>query len=69
MPKKKQRKDPRVGSTFKRWYKRKMYTLTVVRHEGALWYEVGGNRYRSPSAAAKAVTRTSVNGWRFWRMD
>lgn len=27
---------------------------------------VNGKRYESPSAAAVAITKTSVNGWGFW---
>jgi predicted CopG family antitoxin len=27
---------------------------------------VNGKRYETPSAAAVAVTETSVNGWKFW---
>ena len=30
--------------------------------------ECRGTRYRSLSAAARAVTGNSVNGWRFWQV-
>ncbi len=30
---------------------------------------IGGGYFRSLSAAAKAVTGRSTNGWKFWRLD
>jgi hypothetical protein len=31
--------------------------------------EVSGKVYGSPSAAARAITGNSINGWRFWRVE
>ncbi|MFN4221851.1 MULTISPECIES: DUF2924 domain-containing protein [Novosphingobium] len=30
------------------------------------WFADDGAEFSSPSAAASAITRTTVNGWRFW---
>lgn len=46
---------------------RAMYSGTMHHAEindGAIVYK--GDQYTSPSAAAGAVTGTSVNGWKFW---
>lgn len=66
MVKRKQRKEPPVGSKFQRVYKHNCFTLEVVRHQGRISYKVKDTAYSSPSAAAKAVTNSSVNGWVFW---
>lgn len=50
------------GTEFRATYKGKQYTGTVK--NGAL--VVNGKRYSSPSAAAVAITRNPVSGWRFW---
>ena len=39
----------------------------VLGPEGGPEVEFEGARYPSLSAAAKAVTGHSTNGWRFWR--
>jgi hypothetical protein len=36
--------------------------------EGARMVEFQGSQYASLSAAAKAITSNSVNGWRFWKV-
>jgi hypothetical protein len=41
-------------------------TATVL-SDGAL--DVNGLRHATPSAAARAVTKTQVNGWSFWLVD
>ncbi|MGD0246551.1 MAG: hypothetical protein ABSB59_40335 [Streptosporangiaceae bacterium] len=41
-------------------------TATVL-SDGAL--DLGGVRYFTPSGAARAVSGTRVNGWRFWLVD
>jgi len=64
----KQRKEPRVGSKFQRLYKGSFFTLEVVKNKGHIGYKLKGTTYPSPSAAAKAVTNNSVNGWVFWGM-
>lgn len=50
------------GSEFRARYKGKDHAAVV--RNGAL--EVNGKRFDSPSAAAFEITRTSVNGWKFW---
>ena len=65
----KSRPLPGIGSTFKKEYKGESYTLKVVQEEGKLMYYLGGKCYASPSSAAKSVTKTEVNGWRFWGID
>jgi hypothetical protein len=50
------------GSEFRAVYKGQQFTAMV--RNGAL--EFKGRRYKSPSAAAMAVTESPVNGWVFW---
>jgi len=69
MPKRKRRALPEVGATFERDYRGKQYRLRVVDKSGETWFEVGGRTFRSPSAAAKSITRSEVNGWVFWGID
>ncbi|MDR4514574.1 DUF2924 domain-containing protein [Nitrosomonas sp.] len=51
-----------AGTEFRANYKGQIRTGRV--EGGAL--TVNGKRYDSPSAAAVAITGSSVNGWRFW---
>lgn len=55
------------GTVLRAVHKGEPHTLTVLRGGGRPCYEHDGTTYRSPSAAAKAITGTSVNGWKFWR--
>lgn len=64
----KKRLSPKAGQRFHRIYKGKEYTLTVIDIDGELRYEVLGTLYKSPTAAATAVTKTSANGWLFWKL-
>lgn len=50
------------GTKFRADYKGQTYYAKA--ENGALVYN--GEGYKSPSAAARAVTDSSVNGWRFW---
>ena len=50
------------GTEFRAKYKGHTYRARV--ENGALAFN--GERYDSPSPAAMAVTRNSVNGWIFW---
>lgn len=50
------------GTEFRAKHKGNTYSARV--ENGALVYN--GQRYDSPSPAAMAITRTSVNGWIFW---
>ncbi len=50
------------GTEFRSNYNGQIHPAHI--EMGALVYN--GKRYDSPSAAAVAVTGSSVNGWRFW---
>jgi hypothetical protein len=69
MPARKQRPNPKVGVEYVREYKRKTYKLKVIRTGGSIVYELAGSVFPSPSAAAKSITNSEVNGWRFWEID
>jgi len=60
---------PKVGETFTRTFKSIRHTMTVVKAKKGVGYEVDNNVHSSPSAAAKSITKTAVNGWRFWRIE
>ena len=51
-----------AGTEFRATYKGQVRTARV--ESGVL--VVNGQHYDSPSAAAVAITGSSVNGWRFW---
>jgi len=68
MPKHKEVNLPQPGSRFAKTYKGKTYTMEVVKEAGRVQYKVGSKIYSSPSAAAKSITKTEVNGWVFWRL-
>ena len=51
-----------VTTEFRATHKGKLVSGRV--EAGAL--VVNGKRYETPSAAAVAITETSVNGWKFW---
>lgn len=51
-----------AGTEFQAHYQGQSHTGRV--EGGAL--AVNGKKFRSPSAAAVAITGSSVNGWRFW---
>lgn len=45
-------------------------TVVEVRPDvGRVAVEMGGRRYNSLSAAARAVQGHEINGWRFWGLD
>jgi len=46
-------------------YKAKIVKDTFQKNVKAIKYD--GKLYPSMTAAAKAITKQSVNGWRFWR--
>lgn len=41
-------------------------TVTATITRGGIQFD--GHTYANPSAAARAVTHGSVNGWTFWRL-
>jgi hypothetical protein len=51
------------GTALRARYKGKEYRAKI---EGSRWVDQEGGYHHSPTAAAKAVTGNSVNGWRFW---
>ena len=51
-----------AGTEFRTHYKGQTHLGRV--EGGALVLE--GKRYDTPSSAAMAITKSNVNGWRFW---
>lgn len=51
------------GTNFRATYKGKTYRARV---QNSQWIDELGFIRTSPSDAASAITRTNVNGWRFW---
>jgi hypothetical protein len=68
---KKVRKEPKVGDVFEHRYKGEYLKLTVVATDSGIGYELFGQIYSSPTAAAKAVVGrdASINGRGFWHID
>jgi hypothetical protein len=71
MPRKKERPAPKVGQVYERKYKRKNYRMVVVKTKSGIGFQVGGQVFPTPTAAAKAVVgqHQSISGPKFWRMD
>jgi hypothetical protein len=73
MPKRIERKSlPKLGSTLEKSYKGHIYKAKVIsvnESKGHVRLEVNGKKYASPSAAAKALTGSETNGWRFWGIN
>jgi hypothetical protein len=65
----KDHKVPKIGAKFERAYNNRKYRLTVVTTPSGIGYEVGGQVFRSPTAAAKSIVKRAVNGWEFWHLD
>ena len=64
------RELPRAGTELVGRYRGEEVSARVVAdgdRGGDLAVECRETRYRSLSAAARAITGNSVNGWRFWR--
>ena len=51
------------GTMFRATYKGKTYRARV---QNSQWIDEFGISRTSPSDAASAISRTNVNGWRFW---
>ncbi|MGH6967946.1 MAG: DUF2924 domain-containing protein [Stellaceae bacterium] len=51
------------GTLLRAKYKGKVHNARIER-DGIVF---DGKRFATPSDAARAVTRTNVNGWRFWQ--
>jgi hypothetical protein len=69
MPAAKQRPNPKAGSEFVKEYKGKTYKLKVVKVDRGAGFQLRGTIFSSPSSAAKSITKTEINGWRFWKID
>ncbi len=69
--KKQKRTTPPIGSEFKHRYRGELFVLRVVKTESGIGYELLGEIFRSPTAAAKSITGSHqcVNGWNFWNMN
>jgi len=52
-----------IGTSLRAKYKGQVRAARIDR--GGI--VVGGKRFATPSDAARAVTGTNVNGWRFWQ--
>ena len=70
MKQKIKRELPKVGTVLNGKFKGKEYKATIV--QGKNLPNGKGIRYKNKtyttmSAAAKAITKNSVNGWRFWK--
>ena len=51
------------GTELRARYKGRQYEAKI---QGDRWIDNDGTEQSSPSAAATAITGTTVNGWRFW---
>lgn len=52
------------GTELRAYYKQKEYRARIINNA---WCDAQGYTHSSPSAAAKAITGTNVNGLRFWQ--
>jgi hypothetical protein len=69
MSKRKQHVIPAVGATFERTYKGKKFRLKVASDARGIIYVLNSQAFRSPSSAAKSITKNETNGWAFWGLD
>ena len=69
MPQKKKRPLPVAGTTYSRKRKGTVYHMTVVKTGSGIGYKTGRAVFKSPTAAARSITKAEVNGWVFWKMD
>lgn len=51
------------GTELRARYKGQQYSAQIL---DGKWLNLDGLEFNSPSAAASAITGTTVNGWRFW---
>lgn len=69
---KKVRELPPVGTILHGKFKGKPYQARIVKDENSRngkSIKYNNKLYPSMSAAAKAITNQSVNGWRFWKYE
>jgi hypothetical protein len=69
MAKRKIHKPPTVGKLYKGKHKGILYNMTAVATKEGIQYRMSGRLFKTPTAAAKSITRFEVNGWKFWNMD
>ena len=67
--KRKERTHPIVGKEYKKTYKEKNFILKVIDDQGSILFKLQGKVFKTPTAAAKSITRYEVNGWVFWGID
>ena len=70
MKRKIQRELPKAGTILKGKFKGVEYNAKVVNDENlpeGKGIKFNGEIYKSMTAAATAITRQPVNGWRFWK--
>lgn len=65
----KSRPTPKIGRVFERTYKGTLHRMRVVDNAGTVSYELNGRCFKTPTAAARSITNTEVNGWIFWHID
>lgn len=53
------------GTKFRANYKGRTFHARI---EDEIWTDDDGTQRKSPSEAASAISRTSVNGWKFWHV-
>ncbi len=53
------------GTLLRAIYKGKLHQAKI---ENGEWVDQLGRRHTSPSAAARAISGTNINGWRFWQV-
>lgn len=53
------------GTMLRATYKQQQYTAAIERGK---WLNIDGKSHSSPSAAAKAITGSNINGLRFWHV-
>lgn len=64
------RELPSIGTELKSTYKKTLYKARIVKdpsNAGGKAIKFRGNLYPSMTAAAKAITKNSINGWNFWK--
>lgn len=59
---------PAKGAMLLGRYHGKEHRATIVEQDGALRVRLGQDTYRSLSGAARAITGSAINGWRFWNV-
>lgn len=69
MPIHKKRETPVIGYVFERKYHNQIYRLKVINSGTGVAYELNGKTFKTPTAAAKSLTNSEVNGWEFWERD